>query len=192
MSRRWLDDDRRALAADRILDAAAALFAERGVVHTDMADIAAAAGCSRATLYRYFENRRVLQIAFVHRETIRIAGHAAEQAAGIGDPVQRLVRTVTSCVRAVRADPTLAAWFRPEDMGLATELATSSELIEAVASTFFGSAADDDARERARWLVRTILSLLTVPGADEADESRMVERFVAPVLVAPVTSPAAR
>ena len=33
-----------------------------------MSDIAAAAGCSRATLYRYFENREALHTAYVSRE----------------------------------------------------------------------------------------------------------------------------
>ena len=32
----------------------------------------------------------------------------------------------------------------------------------------------------ARWLVRVIVSLLTVPGRDDADERAMVERFVVP------------
>ncbi|HPY25671.1 MAG TPA: helix-turn-helix domain-containing protein, partial [Mycobacterium sp.] len=41
----------------RILHAAGELFAERGVDAVEMQDIARAAGCSRATLYRYFENR---------------------------------------------------------------------------------------------------------------------------------------
>ncbi|WP_278258036.1 hypothetical protein [Nocardioides convexus] len=42
--------------------------------------------------------------------------------------------------------------------------------------------------ESARWLVRVIVSLLTVPGADEAEERRLVERFVLPVVVASRTS----
>ncbi len=68
----WLAADRTDLAADRILDAAAALFSEKGVATVGMADVAKAAGCSRATLYRYFENRRALQYAVVNRESRRI------------------------------------------------------------------------------------------------------------------------
>ncbi|MFC7500779.1 helix-turn-helix domain-containing protein, partial [Nocardioides sp. GCM10030258] len=51
----WVD--RRAPAVERILDAAGGLFAERGVDVVAMSDIATAAGCSRATLYRYFPDR---------------------------------------------------------------------------------------------------------------------------------------
>ncbi|MDQ1319611.1 MAG: hypothetical protein QG655_854, partial [Actinomycetota bacterium] len=57
----------------RILHAAGELFAERGVDAVEMQDIARAAGCSRATLYRYFENRAALHGAFVHREARAVA-----------------------------------------------------------------------------------------------------------------------
>ncbi len=45
--------------AEAILDAAAAVFAERGEA-ASMADVAEAAGVGRATLYRYFPSRDVL------------------------------------------------------------------------------------------------------------------------------------
>src|ERR1700744_3319533 len=38
-----------------------------------MNQIAKAAGCSRATLYRYFENREALRTAYVARETHRLS-----------------------------------------------------------------------------------------------------------------------
>ena len=38
-------------------------------------------------------------------------------------------------------------------------------------------------QETARWLVRVIVSLLIVPGRDDADERAMVERFVVPSVV---------
>ncbi|MCW1956998.1 MAG: TetR/AcrR family transcriptional regulator, partial [Mycobacterium sp.] len=44
----WLGPQRSAAACDRILEAAAMLFAERGVESVGMNDIARAAGCSRA------------------------------------------------------------------------------------------------------------------------------------------------
>jgi AcrR family transcriptional regulator len=41
----------------RILDAAEKLFLEKGIESTSMADISAALGISRVTMYRYFANR---------------------------------------------------------------------------------------------------------------------------------------
>ena len=52
----WLATERSELGAERILDAAAQLFAEQGIGQPGMEDIARAAGCSRATVYRYFDN----------------------------------------------------------------------------------------------------------------------------------------
>src|SRR5829696_2184565 len=57
MSRRQTTLHARVTAA--ILDAAAATLAERGE-QASMADVAAAAGMARATVYRYFPNREAL------------------------------------------------------------------------------------------------------------------------------------
>jgi TetR/AcrR family transcriptional repressor of mexCD-oprJ operon len=57
MSRRQTTLHARVSAA--ILEAAAAVFAERGE-QASMADVAAAAGMARATVYRYFPNREAL------------------------------------------------------------------------------------------------------------------------------------
>jgi len=66
----WLDEPRHELARAQLLDAAAELFADRGVAAVGMADVARAAGCSRATLYRYYANRDELRAAFVGRRAV--------------------------------------------------------------------------------------------------------------------------
>lgn len=180
----WLDEPRRDLAAETILDAAAELFRTNGVAATGMAEVAAAAGCSRATLYRYFENRQALRVAFVHREARRIGAVVAEQTAGIDDPAERVVEAVLAALHAVRGDPTLAAWFRHGDAGIATELAHASDVIAALSASFragLGGGPQGDA-PASRWLVRVIVSFLTTPGADEAEERELLGRFVAPAL----------
>jgi AcrR family transcriptional regulator len=181
----WLlADERDVLATDRILDAAGALFLAQGVGAVGMAEIAAAAGCSRATVYRYFENRHALRVAFVHREARRLGAAVADRVRGIRSPQRRLVEAIAAAVDGVRATPTLAAWFAEASAGTAADLAASSEVIESLAVAFLGGGPDADTRERARWIVRVVLSLLTVPGASAADERRLVERFVAPVVLA--------
>ena len=172
----WLGDERAQLAAQKILDAAAELFVEKGVASVGMGEIARAAGCSRATLYRYFADRGQLHVAFVHREAIRVGELVAAELRGIDDPAERVTTAVLSAVRLVRTTPTLAAWFREEDASLSADLAQSSAVIEALGMSVVTDAA------AARWLVRVIVSLLTVPGRDGADERAMVERFVVPSL----------
>lgn len=51
-----------------ILDAAADLFAERGVAGTDLADIAHAVGLARSSLYRYFPDKDHILAAWFTRE----------------------------------------------------------------------------------------------------------------------------
>lgn len=184
MTTRWLDEERGALATTRILDAAAQVFAEKGVAATGMADVARAAGCSRATLYRYFDGRRALRSAFVNREARRIAASVARKVAHVEDQRERVVEAGLAAVAAVRRDATLVAWFTEGDVGTAAALARTSEVVNALAMQFVGDPDDGDVRMRSDWLVRVIVSLLAMPGTDAADERLIVERFVAPVVVA--------
>lgn len=162
---------------DRILDAAAALFVDRGVGRVGMGEVAAAAGCSRATLYRWFATREELHLAFVHREARRVGATVAAEVGDNVDPAERLTAAVVAAVRLVRETPTLHAWFAAADAATTAALAQSSEVVEALGA---GVVADPDA---ARWLVRVVLSLLLVPGRDDADEAALVARFVVPVLL---------
>ena len=163
-------------SAERILDAAAGLFADRGVGGVGMGEIARAARCSRATLYRYFPDRRALHLAFVHREARRVGAAVAAETAGRTDPAERLATAVLASVRLVREAPALLAWFGAGDAATTAELAQSSAVVEALGR---GLVDDEDA---ARWLVRVIVSLLTVPGRDDRDERALVERFVVPAV----------
>lgn len=184
MSGDWLATDRADLAAERIIDAAAELFAEHGVAAVGMADIAKAAGCSRATLYRYFDNRQAVRLAFVHRETRRIVAQLNERFRDIADPGERIIAAMLGAVEEVRANPLLIAWFRPADSGTAGRISQDSDVIESLAATIFAPTdLTDPQRSRlARWLTRVIVSLLAAPGRDAADERAMLEEFVAPVI----------
>ena len=183
----WLDSDYGALAAQRLLDAAGELFAERGVAAVGMADVAEAAGCSRATVYRYFANRTELRTAFVHREARRVGAAVAEELAGITDPHERVLTGVQAAIRRVRLDPTLAGWFRDDGGGIAMSMAQSSPVIDTIVSGFLGEttprqSADPATQRRARWLVRLIMSLLAMPSEDPDDERELLERFVGAIL----------
>lgn len=183
MSGDWLAGGRADLAAERILDAAAALFAEQGVHAVGMGDIAAAAGCSRATLYRYFDNRQAVRVAFVHRETRRIVARLGERVAGIADPTERVITAMLGAIGEVRADPLLIAWFRG-DSATAGSISQDSDVIGSLAASIFADTehSDPERGRLARWLTRVIVSLLTTPGRDATDERLMLEEFVAPIL----------
>ncbi len=187
----WLGAHRVEAAADRILDAAERLWTERDHSAVGMNEIARAAGCSRATLYRYFESRDALRAAYVHRETYRLSRAVADRIDGIGDPGERLVAAVSSTLAMVRASPALASWFTTTRPPIGGELAGQSEVITALAAAFLNSLGPEEPTvvdRRARWVVRVLTSLLMFPGRDEADERAMLEEFVVPL----VTSAPAR
>jgi AcrR family transcriptional regulator len=182
----WLAASRSEVAADRILDAAAELFATRDAAAVGMNEIARAAGCSRATLYRYFENRETLHTAFVNREAYRLHCDLVEEIRGLSDPGERLIAGVTAALRMVRTSPALASWFAMTEPPIGGEMAERSEVIKALTTAFLNSLGTDDPDvidRRARWLVRVITSLLIFPGDNKADETQMLEEFVVPIAV---------
>jgi AcrR family transcriptional regulator len=158
-----------------------------------MNEIATAAGCSRATLYRYFENREALHAAFVNREAYRLHRELSDRIRGLHDPGERLIAGVTTALRMVRSSPALASWFAATQPPIGGEMAEQSEVIKALTAAFLNSLGPDDpavVERRARWLVRVITSLLVFPGTDEADEKQMLQEFVLPILVRSVSSTA--
>jgi AcrR family transcriptional regulator len=188
--RDWLGSRRAEVAADRILDAAGELFARNDVSTVGMNEIAHAAGCSRATLYRYFENSEALYTAYVHREAYRLHQQMTELIGEIADPRDRLLAGLTTSMRLVRESPALSSWFTTADSPIGAEMAEQSEVIQALTAGFLLSLRPDDAQvvdRRARWLVRVLTSLLIFPGRDADDERLMLEEFVVP-LVCPTES----
>lgn len=187
----WLASHRSEAAVDRILDAAEGLYTLRDQASIGMNEIARAAGCSRATLYRYFENREALRTAYVHRETHRLSRAIKEEIDGIDDPRERLIASITATLRMVRDSAALAAWFAITRPPIGGELAEKSEVITALAAAFVNSLGPEEpaiVERRARWVVRVITSLLMYPGQDQADERAMIEEFVVPT-VTPVGAP---
>jgi AcrR family transcriptional regulator len=182
----WLAARRTEVAADRILDAAGELFAQKEAATVGMHEIASTAGCSRATLYRYFENREALYTAYVHRESYRLYREMTEQINSVVDPRDRLIEGMLASLRNVRESPALASWFATSQRPIGAEMAEQSEVIKALTEAFVVSLAPDDAdlvAHRARWLVRVMTSLFLFPGHDEDDERAMLEEFVVPILL---------
>jgi len=184
----WLREDRPDLATGRILDAAEKAFAQLGVSAAGMAEIAAAAGCSRGTLYRYFKSRHELHLAYVNRAARVIVERVREGTARVEDPRERLVAYILGSVREVRGNPGTAAWFAPGVSGMAARMSRASEVVGVLAQAI-GEERQGPGRTgsrgslRARWIVRVIVSLLADPGESEAEERALVERYVVPALL---------
>src|SRR5258708_6739249 len=67
------DTARRAQTRQALLDAAAALFAERGYHETGVPDIVRAAGVSQGTFYQYFGHRRDVLMALTQAVQATVA-----------------------------------------------------------------------------------------------------------------------
>jgi AcrR family transcriptional regulator len=186
----WLAQPRADAAVEQILAAAGRLFAEQGPGSVAMGDIADAAGCSRATLYRYFENRRALQTAFAHRQALEIVEVVTSQVAGSADGAERAVDAVLLTLDEVRSRPMLKAWISPENTAELLAILRDSPLVETLTARLASTGRTTADLDLARWILRSIVSLLALPPSDRTEERRLVERFIAPLLTssgAPVT-----
>lgn len=190
MTSPWLAQQRADAAVEQILTAASRLFAEHGPASIAMSDIADAAGCSRATLYRYFENRRALQTAFAHRQALDIVEVVTSRDIDSADPLERAVDIVLHTLDEVRSRPILQAWISPENTAELLAVLRDSPLIEAVTARLASPGGTPPDLDLARWILRSFVSLLALPAADRDEERRLVVRFVAPMLAS--AGPSAR
>jgi AcrR family transcriptional regulator len=189
----WEREDEPDLAVERILQAAEKAFVEVGVSGAGMEVIAATAGCSRGTLYRYFPTRHDLHLAYMKRTALEIQRSLQEAVASIADPRERLVAYILGAVRAVRTNPATAAWFEPGVAGVTTRMSRSGEVVEALTAAFVRAFPEPNRSStenalRRRWIMRVVVSLLSDPAASAAEERTLVERYVVPALLVESTS----
>ncbi|PXW35412.1 UNVERIFIED_CONTAM: TetR family transcriptional regulator [Williamsia faeni] len=182
----WLGTNRPESAASRILDVAGDLFVTHGVTAVNMNQIATAAGCSRATLYRYFASRSELHLAYVERQARRLSTAVSAATAEITDPGERITESILTAVAGVRSDPVMRSWFSPEAAGLAGAMGTTSESVNKAAIALITgetTAPEAELTLEARFIVRMVISLLMTPGSDAAEEREIVTRFVTPAIL---------
>lgn len=183
----WLDGKLAESASQAILDAASNLFARHGVAAVEMSAIAAEAGCSRATLYRYFESRDALHLAYIHREAAKISGRIADRIAGTEEPAAQLAAAMHEAITAIRSEPALAAWFRPGEY-IGGSLALQSQVIDAMVSAVLQQDRHQPVDERStKLLVRMTVSLLTYPEHDTETETAAISNFTAALVAARAT-----
>ena len=109
MPRRFSRDE-----TDAVLDAAADCYLRLGVTKATAADIASAAGMSRATLYRRFGGHESIFMAVLERESAAMAAEAVVHLAGIDDPAERLIESMIFSISRICDRPVHAAIFSGE------------------------------------------------------------------------------
>lgn len=94
---------------ERIIDACLRVVSRYGVSKTTVDDVAAEAGCSRATVYRYFASREALSAAAMRREASR-AMRELDRKLGDAESLQDVVVALFTDAAAIfRAHPVLQA-----------------------------------------------------------------------------------
>lgn len=183
---------------DRIVEAAAACFARFGVAKTTVEDIGAAAGLSRATVYRAFTGGRdELILTVVLRDLSAFLDHLAERLAAEQSAESAITEGVLDAVRWVRDAPQVSPFLAPDSAGHAqAAVAAAAERVLELCCThvrpYFDAAQREgllrdeiDVEGSMEFLFR-IISSMTVMPRDRSDEEtrRFLRTYVVPVLVA--------
>lgn len=178
----------------RILDAAERCIRHLGLRRTSMGDVAAEAGLSRGSVYRYFPDRPALVDAVLERAADRfVAGSTAtvDRRRTLADQVGEAAVFILQH----RADDRLTLGLRSEESLFATLLSASiGSLLErwvefwlprlAAAERRGEIRAGLDHRQAAEWIVRLMLSFAVLPSVTvDLDDPAAVRSFVRAHLV---------
>ncbi len=184
----------RADARDRMLDATERCLRRSGLRRTTMIEVAHEAGLSRAWLYRHFPDKASLVLATLARTDRQFWADAhARVSAARGLPAQ--VAEAVALSREQQPGALLLELKAREPEAFAEVMGTGlREMMPGMATfwlTYLEGArgrgevrADLDVARAAEWVMRVVLSLVTVPGhAVDVDDRASVGRFVEEFLV---------
>jgi AcrR family transcriptional regulator len=189
----------RSLDADTVEDrarrAALTCIARHGVGKTTIDDVAREAGCSRATLYRYFGGKAQLVAGAVHSEVERITAAVWEAALATDTLEDALVAVLATAGAEISDHPALrfVVAFEPERLlphlafGAGDRvLAAAAAAIEPVLTRFAG----DRAPRAAEWVARVGLVLWLCPDAPLSLRDPVALRDYVRTFILPAIDPA--
>jgi AcrR family transcriptional regulator len=169
-------------ARERLLDAAEHCFTRAGISSTTVEHIADEAKVSRATVYRYFSGRDELVLGVVLREADRFLARARSRVDSQTSLEDALLEFMMATVTAARRDEMLAILFTVDEAQAAGQMMVggSVALFERTADFLrpvFTRFADQvrpgvEVDDAAEWMLRVILSMLTVRGPRRRSRER--------------------
>ena len=180
---------------ERLLDAAEDCLARFGAQKTSMEDVARAAGLSRATVYRYFDNRDALLLGVASRQASALAIESLGYLAQFDEISDWLVEGLLYTLREIPKRPVFASLVSSLDSRSATKLLLgSSGMIEigvSVLRPMFATAKEQgllreeiDLDLLIEWLLRVLWTYLNAPSQVATDEAGMRRLFTMMVLPA--------
>ncbi|WP_328457047.1 TetR/AcrR family transcriptional regulator [Amycolatopsis sp. NBC_00438] len=181
-------------ARRRIVEAATACLDRAGLAKTSLSDVAAEAGVTRQTVYRYFPGLKDILRAVGLAGVEEFAGRMERHLASFGTAAEAAVESVVFAVRTVPHEPYLGLLLQAGEGEFFTAGVTSEPAFSAGARILrnvpvdwaaAGVESDDDLQGLAEILMRLFLSFLQYPSASAPtdDELRaLVRRWLGPAL----------
>jgi AcrR family transcriptional regulator len=182
------DDTKTKPVRERLLDAAEGCLEQFGPEKTSMEDVARAAGMSRATVYRYFENRDALLLGVASRQASSLAAEAINYLAQFNTISDWLVEGLLFTLREMPNRPVFASLVTSLDSRSSGSLLLGSTgLVQIgvnVLRPMFGNAQAQgllrdgiDPEMLVEWLLRMLWTYLNAPSQVATDEEGMRKLF---------------
>ena len=180
--------------AERILTAARAQLLEFGLARTSLDRIAAAAGVSRATLFKRFHSREALLGAIATRELRHFIARIDREMTSIDDPEERIVHGFVAVLHSLSRRGLVARLLETDRERMLAYLTTEAEPLFAMWRSYLaagftrareqGCAISGDPEVVAELLIRIGHSLMLAPSTvlPIADERQLTEIARAHVL----------
>jgi AcrR family transcriptional regulator len=178
-------------ARRRIVDAATACLDRVGLAKTSLSDIAAEAGVTRQTVYRYFPRLpdilSAVAIAGVEAFAVRMERHLAT----FDSPAEVAVESVLFSLHAVPGEPHLGLLLEAGEGDIFTGAVTSPQsfalgarILRNVPVDWAGAgvSTDEDFQGLAEILMRLFLSFLRYPSYSDDELRAFVRRWLGPAL----------
>jgi AcrR family transcriptional regulator len=180
----------------RIRDAALVCIGRFGLAKTTVDDIAREAGCSRATLYRYFDGKPAIVHAAVEAEFDRIASALVDAGRDEATLADAVVAVVVLGARELRGHDALQFLLAHESEAVLGHLAFGPgdrvliAVGDAIAPAFDRWLSPGAATRAGDWLARLVRSYVLMPHppvdfTDPVAARSFLERLVVPGLLPP-------
>lgn len=184
------DPPLRRAARERLVEAAGRCVVRDGLQATSLSSVAAEAGVSRPTVYRYFADRHALLLATVLEASRGLSRDLDAYLGAFRDPPRMAVEAYLYVLRELPRRPLLQAMWRSTELDAALlseftrpdTVAIARQALDRLVRAAGWSEAE--AAERIEWMLRVLLSLLVAPGPSRSEDALrdLLNRYLVPSL----------
>jgi AcrR family transcriptional regulator len=181
-------------ARRRIVEAATTCLDRAGLAKTSLSDVAAEAGVTRQTVYRYFPGLKDILRAVALAGVEEFAGRMERHLATFGTAAEAAVESVVFAVRTLPGEPRMGLLLQAGEAdyftdGVVSPLAFSygAQILRNLPVDWAGAgiATDEELQGLAEVLMRLFLSFLQYPSTPPLTEDELralVRRWIGPAL----------